>query len=81
MEERDARLSHCRGSGSRFSSRAPVTQPALVNGEVGILVAPWGELSLVGVITFKPANEAIVEIDLVADRRRLREIELAVLEV
>jgi hypothetical protein len=38
-------------------------------------------LSLVGVITFDPANDAIVEIDLVADRRRLREIELAVLEV
>jgi len=32
------------GQALAFSGRAPFSQPALVNGEVGVVVAPWGKL-------------------------------------
>jgi RNA polymerase sigma factor (sigma-70 family) len=57
--------------GSRFA------QLALVNGTAGIVVAPRGRLSVV--VTFKIAREKIVEIEVVADRARLRQLDLAVI--
>jgi len=53
------------------------TQPALVNGAVGVLVAPGGRL--VVVLTFTVTADRIVEIDVVADPERLRQLDLAVL--
>ena len=58
--------------GARFA------QPALVNGAVGVLVAPRGRLVLV--ITFKLKGERIIEIDVSADPDRLRQLDLAVLD-
>lgn len=60
-----------------FSGRAQSAQPALVNGAVGVVVAPRGRLSLVLGLTI--ALGKIVEIDLVADREHLRQIDVAVL--
>src|SRR5262249_28612036 len=55
--------------GSRFA------QVALVNGAAGIVVAPSGRLRLVLAFTIRSGR--IVEIDLIADPKRLRELELA----
>ena len=60
-----------------FSARARFTQPALVNGKVGLVVAPGGRLFLV--LAFTIADERIVEIHVIADAERLRRLDLAVL--
>jgi len=52
-------------------------QVALVNGTPGILVAPYGRLVLI--LAFSIRHGRIVEIDVVADPERLREIDLGVL--
>ena len=57
-----------------FSRRAKFARPALVNGAVGIVVAPHGRLSTVMIFTVKRAK--IVEIDVLADPTRLRELDL-----
>ena len=53
------------------------TRPALVNGAVGVVVAPRGRLSRV--VTFKIRRGKIVQIDVLADPARLRQLDLAVL--
>jgi RNA polymerase sigma-70 factor (ECF subfamily) len=60
-----------------FSARARFTQPALVNGNVGLVVAPGGRVFLV--LAFTIADERIVEIHVIADAERLRRLDLAVL--
>jgi RNA polymerase sigma factor (sigma-70 family) len=50
---------------------------ALINGSVGVVVAPRGRLFRV--LNFKVAGGKIVEIDVVADPARLRDLDLAVL--
>ncbi|HEY9410216.1 MAG TPA: sigma-70 family RNA polymerase sigma factor [Jiangellaceae bacterium] len=60
------------------SVRARVTQPALVNGAVGLVMAPRGRLSLVLGFTF--AHGMITEIDVIAEPDRLRQVEIAVLD-
>jgi RNA polymerase sigma factor (sigma-70 family) len=60
-----------------FSGRARFAQPPLVNGAVGIVVAPRGRLSVV--LGFTITRGRIAEIDVVAGPQRLRQIELAVL--
>jgi RNA polymerase sigma factor (sigma-70 family) len=52
-------------------------QAALVNGAVGIVVAPRGRLRVV--LAFRIAGGKIVEIDVVGDPERLRRLELGVL--
>jgi Sigma-70, region 4 len=56
--------------GSRFA------QLALVNAAPGIVVAPNGRLRLV--LAFKIRQRRIVEIDVVADPERLRELDLGI---
>jgi RNA polymerase sigma-70 factor (ECF subfamily) len=56
---------------------ARAAQPALVNGAVGVVVAPRGRLLMVLVFTISGGK--IVEIDAVADPERLRRLDLAVL--
>ena len=56
---------------------ARAAQPALVNGAVGVVVAPRGRLLMVLVFTI--SHGKIVEIDAVADPERLRQLDLAVL--
>ncbi len=56
---------------------ARAAQPALVNGAVGVVVAPSGRLLMV--LGFTITHGKIVEIDVVADPARLRHLDLAVL--
>src|SRR5262247_1089202 len=57
-----------------FSRRARFAQVALVNGVAGIVVAPNGRLRIVLAFTIR----RVVEIDVVADRERLRQLNLGV---
>ena len=57
--------------------RARFTQPALVDGAVGLVMAPQGRLFLV--LGFTIVDDLIKEIDVIADPERLRTLELAVL--
>jgi len=59
-----------------FSARARFAQVALVNGMPGIVVAPNGRLRIV--LAFTIRRGSIVEIDVVADRERLRQLNLGV---
>jgi RNA polymerase sigma-70 factor (ECF subfamily) len=61
-----------------FSGNARFAEPALVDGAVGIVVAPNGRLSLV--LRFEVVGDRITEIDIEADRDRLHELSLAVLD-
>jgi hypothetical protein len=56
---------------------ARAAQPALVNGSVGVVVAPRGRLMMV--LDFTIAGGKIVAIDAIADPERLRGLDLAVL--
>ncbi len=60
-----------------FSRRARFAEPALVNGAVGIVVAPRGRLFAVMLFTVR--RNKIVEIDVLADPARLRQLDLVVL--
>jgi hypothetical protein len=60
------------------SERAEFTQPALVNGAVGLVMAPRGRLFLV--LGFTIADDKITEIDVIADPDRLRQLDLAVVD-
>jgi len=57
---------------------ARAARPALVNGDVGVVIAPRGRLTMV--LRFTIVDDRIVEIDAVSDPQRLRQLELAVLE-
>jgi RNA polymerase sigma factor (sigma-70 family) len=61
-----------------FSQYAPFVQPALVNGVAGVVVAPQGQPF--SVMAFTVVRGKIVEIDLLADPRRLRKLDLTVLD-
>jgi hypothetical protein len=56
---------------------ARAAQPALVNGSVGVVVAPRGRLMMV--LDFTIAGGKIVAIDAIAEPERLRGLDLAVL--
>ena len=61
-----------------FSANARFAEPALVDGAVGIVVAPKGKLALV--LRFGVADDRIAELRIDADPRRLRGFDLAVLD-
>lgn len=61
-----------------FSANARFAEPALVDGAVGIVVAPEGKLALV--LRFVVTAEKITEIRIEADPKRLTELSLAVLD-
>jgi hypothetical protein len=61
-----------------FSGRARFAQPALVNGAAGVVVVPRGRLLVALGLTVTRGK--IVEIDVVADPARLRQLDLAVLD-
>ena len=61
-----------------FSANARFAEPALVDGAVGIVVAPEGRLALV--LRFGVVGDKITEIDIEADPDRLRGLDLAVLD-
>ncbi len=61
-----------------LSGRARSAQPALVNGAVGVVVAPRGRLLVV--LGSTVTDGKIVEIDVITDPARLRQLDLVVLE-
>jgi len=61
-----------------FSGRAVLARRALVNGAVGVVVAPQGRLAVVLALTF--AEGKITEIHAVTDPERLQALDLGVLE-
>jgi RNA polymerase sigma factor (sigma-70 family) len=61
-----------------FSANARFAEPALVDGAVGIVVAPKGKLALV--LRFRIAGDKIAEIDIDADPGRLSSFDLALLD-
>ncbi|MFF0729667.1 sigma-70 family RNA polymerase sigma factor [Streptomyces sp. NPDC004134] len=60
------------------AGRAQFTGPALIDGGVGLVMAPLGRMRLL--LSFTVADGLITEIDVIADADRLREVELGVLE-
>lgn len=52
-------------------------QPALINGSVGLILAPRGKLSRV--LTFTFANAKVTRVEVIGDPARLRELDIAVL--
>jgi len=52
-------------------------QPALINGSVGMILAPHGKLSRALTFTFR--NDQITRLDVIGDPARLRELDIAVL--
>ncbi|MGY5129413.1 sigma-70 family RNA polymerase sigma factor [Streptomyces nigrescens] len=61
-----------------FGRKARFAAPALVNGTVGIVVAPRGRLLLVLTVTVE--DERITTYEVIADPARLRQLDLAVLD-
>lgn len=61
-----------------FKGRARVAQPALVNGSAGAVWAPGGRPRVVFAFTITRAK--VVEIELIADPARLRQLDLVVLD-
>jgi RNA polymerase sigma-70 factor (ECF subfamily) len=64
-------------AGAQRAPSAPLAL-ALVNGGVGVVMAPGGRLS--GAVTFGLRDGRIVEIDVITDPARLRQLHLAVIE-
>jgi RNA polymerase sigma factor (sigma-70 family) len=65
-------------SARAFSANSRFAEPALVDGAVGIVVAPKGKLALV--LRFNIAGDKITEIDIEADPARLSSLSLALLD-
>jgi RNA polymerase sigma-70 factor (ECF subfamily) len=53
-------------------------RPLLVNGEVGLILAPRGRL--IRALRFTMAGEKIAGIEIIADPSRLQQLDLALLE-
>jgi RNA polymerase sigma-70 factor (ECF subfamily) len=66
------------GRALAYSPNARFAQPALVNGAVGVVVAPRGRLLLVLAFTFRDGK--VAGLDVLADPARLRQLDLAVLD-
>jgi RNA polymerase sigma factor (sigma-70 family) len=62
-----------------YASRTRVARVALVNGEVGMIVAPRGTLRTVGLFVFDLGRQVIVAVELIAEPRRLRALDVAIL--
>jgi len=67
-----------RGATAAFSRFAPVVQPAVVNGTVGLVIAHVGKLSRA--LTFTVANGKITQVEIITDRDRLQQLDLSVLD-
>jgi RNA polymerase sigma factor (sigma-70 family) len=61
----------------QFAGRAQGARPILVNGAVGVVVAPRGQLLLVLDLTIRQGK--ITDINVIADPARLKKLDLAVL--
>ena len=63
-----------------FGQASRYAEPALVNGSVGILVAPRGRLHLVLALTIDAETDLITAYELIADPSRQARLDLAVLD-
>lgn len=61
-----------------FAQQVRFAQPALVDGAVGLVMAPHGRLFRA--LRFTITQGKIVEVDVIADPERLRQLDLAVLD-
>ena len=61
-----------------YGHMARLTQPALVDGAIGVVVAPQGRLSRA--LTFKIANGKITEIEVIGDPARLGELDVSIVD-
>src|SRR5215831_114160 len=61
-----------------YGHLAQLTQPALVDGTIGVVVAPQGRL--VRALRFTIANGKITEIDVIGTPERLRELEVSTVD-
>src|SRR5262245_10552369 len=61
-----------------YGHLARLTEPALVNGAIGVVVAPQGRL--VRALRFTIANGKISEIDVIGNPERLRELDVSVVD-
>lgn len=79
------RPAEARGAGTvareiaAFGRAARFAAPAYVDGEVGLVVAPYGRLRLAVAVTF--AGDRIAAYELIADPARLEQLEITVLPV
>lgn len=79
-DDRQGALKVTRGAAAlakQVAGRAQAAQSALVNGTVGIIVAPRGQLLYV--LQFKMRHGRIAEIELISDPERIRLLDLTVL--
>ncbi|KQU74360.1 RNA polymerase subunit sigma-70 [Aminobacter sp. DSM 101952] len=60
-----------------FKGRAQVARPALVDGAIGLLIAPMGKLRVVLALTLD--GDRIIGIDAIADPQRLAQLDVALL--
>jgi RNA polymerase sigma-70 factor (ECF subfamily) len=67
------------GRFAAYSRGLRSVQAALVDGSVGVIVAPGGRLSRV--LAFSFANDRITRVEVIADPGRLRELDVAVLDL
>jgi RNA polymerase sigma-70 factor (ECF subfamily) len=67
---------NCARRAMSYSEGVRFAEPVIINGAVGIVVAPNGRLS--GVLTFAVTRGKIVQIDVIDDSACLRELDLAV---
>ena len=63
-----------------YASRTRVARAALVNGEVGMIVAPRGKLRTAGLFVFDLNRQVIVFVELIAEPGRLRALDVAILD-
>lgn len=76
---REVRGAHSAAKGAiMFGRYARLAQPVLVNGAVGVIAAPKGQP--VAVVGFTIRQGKIVEIDILGDPTRLRQLDLSVLD-
>jgi RNA polymerase sigma-70 factor (ECF subfamily) len=61
-----------------YLGKAQLARPVLVDGDIGVVVAPRGQLQLMLRLSF--AHGRIAGIDVVADRQSLAAAEIMVLE-
>jgi hypothetical protein len=61
-----------------FGHLARLARPALVNGAIGIVMAPRGRLLRALRLTI--ANEKITEIEVIGDPARLGELDLSIVD-
>ena len=61
-----------------YGHLATLTQPALVDGAIGVVVAPQGRL--VRALRFTIANGKITEIDIIGNPARLGELDVSIVD-